>query len=821
MNNKATLFADVILPLPLQKYYTYTIPAEFVKSASVGKRTIVQFGSKKLYTAVINNVHQRAPDNYKTKEIITILDDRPIVGQLHLLFWEWIAEYYLCTVGDVFKAAVPSGLRLESETKLFIKTIDKELKLNETENLLIEIINDNPGINLQKLLQSLGKPHYVNYIRLLIDKNIVLAEEKLKDTFTPKKETYIELNNKYHSQKTLNEAFEQLKNAPKQTELLMQFLKLSGFSNQQKLIKKQELLQKSQSNSSTLASMVSKNILLQKQVEVSRFFKEPEQLQPPYKLNNIQQAALEDIKRQFNEKQVVLLHGITSSGKTELYIHLIHEQIKKGKQVLYLLPEIALTAQIIIRLKTFFGDKVGIYHSKFGNAERVEIWKDLLNTDSRFKVILGVRSSIFLPFQDLGLVIVDEEHENTYKQFDPAPRYHARDAAIYLAGLHNTNVLLGTATPSVESFFNAKNQKYGFVEITKRYKNIKLPQIYVINLQEAYKKKKMHSHFTPELLDHLKHAFNSNEQAILFQNRRGFAPYLQCTSCEWIPQCPNCDVSLAYHKNLNKLVCHYCSYSIVLPKVCQACGNPSLETRGFGTEKIEDEIKIYFDNVSVERMDTDTTRSRRSYEKIIRDFEEKKTDVLIGTQMISKGLNFDNVSVVGILNADNMLNFPDFRAHERSFDLMTQVSGRAGRSKKQGTVIIQTYDPKHPIIQNVLNNDYYSMYNLQIAERKQFSYPPFVRMIKIIIKHKNKETLNSAALLLANRLRSAFGNRILGPQYPVIGRIQNYYIKHIILKIEKAKPVNKAKEYIFNQINNMNSNPKFKSIIVNLDMDTM
>lgn len=822
--NEHHLYANVILPLPLAKLYTYYVPPELINEAETGKRCLVQFGKRKYYSALIKTLHKTPPQNYSVKPLISILDQKPIIHNIQFRFWDWMAQYYMCTTGEVFKAAIPSGLRLESETQVFLHHRPESTReLSPNEELVIEVVENNPGIHVQKLSSVLEKEETLSYVKSLIDKNYLYAEEQIRDKFTPKKEEYITLHPKVRSKEAINQAIYQLQNAPKQTQLLMTFLQATGSMQQLKdqEMKKSELLRQAGVAASTLKPLLDKRYLQIQEKEVSRFFQNPQQRGSLQTLNDTQQQALNTIKEQFKQKQVVLLYGVTSSGKTEVYLHLINEQLQQGKQVLYLLPEIALTTQIIHRLKTVFGNQVGIYHSKFSEAERTEVWNRVLSKgDDRYSVILGVRSSVFLPFTNLGLVIVDEEHENTYKQFDPAPRYNARESAIYLAGYYQARVILGTATPSVESYHNVEREKYGIAYISKRYKSIQLPSIQIVNIREAGKKNLMRSHFSSVLLRSMKQALHNHEQIILFQNRRGFSPFIECSTCGWIPNCKNCDVSLTYHKKPQKLICHYCGYQINIPRQCEACGSPTLETRGFGTEKIEDEIQLFFEQARIKRMDMDTTRSKKAYEKLIEEFENHQIDILIGTQMISKGLNFENVSTVGILNADNLLNFPDFRAHERSFQLMTQVSGRSGRSKKQGQVIIQTTHPEHPILKNVVNNQFEEMYRNQIEERKEFNYPPFARLIKLIIKHKNKDVLDEYCNTFIHQLHLYFGrNRVLGPQYPLVGKVQRYYIKHIIIKIERSKSFNKAKKYIQETINHLQAGKKYGSIVVQADVD--
>ncbi|MCK4662314.1 MAG: primosomal protein N' [Bacteroidales bacterium] len=825
MDNKNTLFADIILPLPIPKLYTYSIPSELEQKIKTGHRVIVQFGKKKLYSAIVCNIHNNKPEKYKTKKIISILDEKPIINNLQLKFWKWISEYYMCSLGEVYKAALPSGLKLESETKIiYNESFSEHKNLNDTEYLIINILEKRNILTINEISSLIESSKSLSVIKNLINKNAVYVVEKIKDSYKPKLVKYVKLPDDFKNKKNLNTLLDKLQKAPKQFELLVTYLTLSEFLNNKtpKEVTKKELLERVKATDQTLNSLVKKNALIIYEKEVGRLKENIISLKKSSKLNDFQAKAYNKIKQDFINKDVTLLHGVTSSGKTEIYIKLINDIIATGKQVLYLLPEIALTTQIINRLKNIFGKKVGIYHSKFNDSERVEIWNKVLNNDENsYKVILGVRSSIFLPFNNLGLIIIDEEHENTYKQFDPVPRYHARDCAIVLGKLHNAKILLGTATPSIESYYNSKNKKFGYVELTQRYKEIQLPEVIIADTKTAYRKKQMKSFFSPVLLENIETALKNKEQVILFQNRRGYSPYLECSVCGWIPECEHCNVSLTYHKYFNNLNCHYCGYTLNNPANCLACGSTSMETKGFGTEKIEDEIAIFFPEAKIARMDLDTTRSRYAYQRIISDFENNNVDILIGTQMISKGLDFDNVRIVGILNADNMLNYPDFRASERSFQLMLQVSGRAGRSEKRGKVIIQTSNPAHPIIHFVMNNDYISFYENQIKERKKFNYPPFNRLIKITIKHKNPETLNIASKQLANKLKPIFGKRLLGPQAPVINRIQNWYLKTILIKIEKDKSFSKAKTYLYKTSNELKHTKDYGNLQIVFDVDPM
>ncbi|MFO7829521.1 MAG: primosomal protein N' [Bacteroidales bacterium] len=818
------LFADVILPLPLKQLFTYSIPDSMQNSIGIGKRVIVQFGKRKIYAAIVHSVHNNKPKDYKTKDIVSVLDENPIVNESQLKLWQWIANYYMCSLGEVFKASMPSGLKLESETKVIYhaENIDP-VKFNSTESLILDYLEKTNIASVNDISNALNRKDALPVIKSLLEKKAVILEEKLKESYKPKTEIFIGLHESVKTEKQLNETFDSLKNAPKQLDVLMRFIQLSGkfMKKESAEVSKTVLIKESKSNHQTIKSLIKKNILTEYEQITSRLDHSASSTKEIKQLSIAQQHAYDAIHNEFEQKQVALLHGVTSSGKTEIYIQLIKEQIEKGKQVLYLLPEIALTAQIINRLKTVFGNRVGIYHSKFNDGERVEVYQNVMssNTENNYDIILGVRSSLFLPFSNLGLIIIDEEHENTYKQYDPAPRYNARDSAIVLAQIHKAKVLLGTATPSIESYFNAISGKYGFVELITRFQDIKLPEIILTDTRRARKRKEMKSHFTPLLLENIEQSLERKEQIILFQNRRGFAPFLECETCGWIPYCTQCDVTMTYHKHKNELICHYCGYTIPSPKACKACGNTSMITRGFGTEKIEDDIKIFFPDAKVKRMDLDSTRSKFAYENIISGFEMGEIDILIGTQMVSKGLDFDNVGLVGILNADNMLNFPDFRAFERSYQLMAQVSGRAGRKNKQGKVIIQTSNPEHPILQFVLDNKFEEMYKSQMYDRKNYNYPPFCRLINISIKHKKADLVEKSSNQLAVNLKKIFGKRVLGPESPVISRIQNLYIKKILLKVERQRSFEKAKQLLDQQIIRLVTMDDFKTIQISIDVD--
>lgn len=828
MQSTSLIFADIILPLPLPVLYTYSIPENLKEQAEIGKRVIVNFGEKKLYTGLIKKIHNEKPANYETKPVSSILDSVPIVNEFQLNFWEWIAKYYMCSLGDIFKAALPSALKIESETKIsFNKNFEIDETLNSQESFLISCLKNEKSISIKELSETLNsqkeeqlslnintlpakkstkktplKASDLKLIKSLIDKKAILVEENLKGNYRPLIETFVKLNDDLYEETNLHRIFNELTKAPAQLKMLMTFIQMSDHFNQStfKEIKKQNLVKRSDVSPSVFDGLIKKKIFEIYEKETTRIDTKNLSLANANILSEAQQKAFEEINQKFQEKNVVLLHGVTASGKTEIYIHLIKETLKKGKQVLYLLPEIAITSQIINRLKNVFGNKAGIYHSKFNDAERVEIWNNVgeLSKDKEksYQIILGVRSSIFLPFDNLGLIIIDEEHENSYKQSDPAPRYHARDAAIVLAQMHGAKTLLGTATPAVETYFNAKNDKYGLVELNERHKNIQMPNIVAVDTKKLRKQKKMKSHFSPQLIEKIEETLTKNEQVILFQNRRGYSPFLECNTCGWIPGCKNCDVSLTYHRKNNLLVCHYCGYTIENTGNCLACEDTVMEAKGFGTEKLEEEISIIFPDAKIARMDLDTTRSKKAFQEIISNFETGKLDILIGTQMVTKGLDFDNVNLVGIMNADNMLHFPDFRAFERSYQLMAQVSGRAGRKNKQGNVIIQTSQPNHSIIKNVIDNDYKTMFINQLSERKEYSYPPYIRLIKIVLKHKDAQELNKIAYETANQMKTIFGKRVLGPEYPLVGRVFTWYQKQIFLKIEKEKSIVKARNYL-------------------------
>lgn len=817
-------YIDVILPLPIKANFTYLVPDEWDNQIRTGMRVIVPFGKKKMYTAIVYLIHTIRPDTaYEVKEIVALLDANPVIRFPQFKFWEWIASYYMACLGDVYQAAVPAGMKIESETTVCINPdFVAEAVLPVKEQQILDILSDGKAIKVEELSKSAGSGNILPVLRCLLDKGAVEISEELLEKVRAKTEIYVKLNDEFTSEDKLKLLFGELGRAKKQLDLLMVYIDLSKMfqPTRRTEVSRKDLLDKSGVSPAVLNSLLEKNIFETYKKEISRFSAYNADVQEVYPLNEHQQVALQETLRLFNEKPVVLLHGVTSSGKTELYIHLIKKTLESGAQVLFLVPEIALTTQLTARLKRVFGDRLGVYHSKFSDAERVEIWNNVLN-DKSYDIVIGVRSSVFLPFRKLGLVIVDEEHESSYKQYDPAPRYHARNAAIVLASMHGAKTLLGTATPSVESYFNAQSGKYGLVELNKRHADMELPSFLVVDIKEAYRKKRMEGHFSDELLEKMKKSLENKEQVILFQNRRGYAPLLECKNCANVPKCRNCDVSLTVHKVFNTLSCHYCGYTEPIPTICPACKTPGLSTKGFGTEKIEDEISQIFPEARIARMDLDTTRSKKSYERIITDFEQQKIDILIGTQMVTKGLDFERVSIVGILNADNMLNFPDYRAHERAFQLMAQVSGRAGRKHKQGLVVLQTSSPDHPVIQQVLQNDYQALFETQQKERLMFKYPPYHRIIELSVRHRDIKVCKQAAHELVVQLRNVFGSRVLGPVEPPVGRIQNMFIRQIILKIENEASPAKAKEIIGHVTDELLSDARFKAIRLSIDVDPM
>ena len=817
---QAQYFIDVILPIPLERLFTYSITSAEYHYIKPGMRVAVPFGKAKIYTAIVYKIHTEAPVVYEAKDIHHILDETPVVNDYQLELWSWISKYYMCTLGDIMRAALPSAFLLESETIIRLNDVttilDSELK--DDEFLVYEALQHQSSLKVNDISNILDRNNILPVLKRLLEKDAITVEEAVFEKYKPKLVRYVKLNTDYSSNEALQQLLKNLSNAPKQSAVVMALFSLTANTN--KPIKVSELITKSNASSTQIKTLVDKQILEEYFIQTDRIQYSGEENKAIKGLNKHQENALNEIVQSFEKHNVTLLHGVTSSGKTELYVKLIDDILKSGKQVLYLVPEIVLTTQLVNRLQYYFGEQVAVYHSKYSLNERVEVWNQVLNNSSKAKLILGARSAVFLPFNSLGLVIVDEEHEQSYKQFDPAPRYHARDTAIVLANLFDSKTLLGSATPSIESYFNAtKEQKYGFIELNTRYNDILMPEIELVDIKDKHKRKRMKGHFSDRLMEEMTEALQNGQQIILFQNRRGFSPIVECNTCGHSPQCPNCDVSLTYHQFRDQLRCHYCGYNTVMLKTCDACGSVELDSKGFGTEQIEEEVKLLFPDYKAGRMDLDTTRGKYGYEKIITAFEQQEIDILVGTQMLTKGLDFRNVKLVGIMNADNMLNFPDFRAHERSFQMMLQVAGRAGRTAERGKVLIQTYNPYHKILQQVSNNDYVSMFNEQLDERYNYKYPPIHRLIKITLKHRDYNKVNTGADWLAKSLKQVFNTNVLGPEFPPVSRIRNQYHKNILIKIPENQSLLKTKEAILKIKNSFISVKDFRPIRVILNVD--
>jgi len=823
---RTTLFVNVLLPLPVAGYFTYRVPFDFNDEVEAGKRVVVQFGKKKVYTALIHSVTEKAP-KVETKYILGVLDLKPVANEFQFRLWEWMASYYCCTVGEVMNAALPSALKLASESKVrIVPGVELSTKiLSEKEYNLLRALKENGALSITDASRFADLVKIIPLIHNLIEKGYIVTEEEIRDRFTPKTLSFIKLTDAYSSEEQLQQIYNKLEQkAPKQLDLLIEYIQLSKIMTANPVeVSRKELFARIDDGAVKFKALEKKGVFEEYDKEISRLnYRQATQSVDSIELTVEQSRAMQEITDSFSTKNVTLLHGVTSSGKTEIYIKLIRQMLDEGKQVLYLLPEIALTSQIINRLQKYFGNEVGVYHSRYNENERVEIWQHVAGTGSQsFNVLLGARSAMFLPFNNLGLIIIDEEHDASYKQYDPAPRYNARDAAVFLASMHGAKVLLGSATPAIESFYNASQGKYGISSLMERFGGLLLPQIKLVNLKEEHRKKTMQSIFSSALIREIEAALAANEQVILFQNRRGFSLHIDCENCGWIPHCVQCDVSLVYHKNQNQLRCHYCGYTTRIPDKCPDCGHTHLVMKGFGTEKIEEELSLIFPAARISRMDLDTTRSRFAHQKLIAAFEERKVDILVGTQMVTKGLDFDHVSLVGILNADSLLSYPDFRAFERGFQLMAQVAGRAGRKNKQGKVLIQAFNPSHPILGMVLEHNYEALYQSQLIEREKFNYPPFCRIVQLSLRHVNADLINKAADELAKTLRGLFGKRVLGPEYPTVSRIRNQYLKNILLKFEKGIPLPKAKDEIRNAIIKLNANPEYKQVRVLIDVDPM
>ncbi len=813
-------FLDVILPIPVERLFTYKITAEQAAAIQQGMRVAVPFGKSKIYTAISFRVHQTPPSAYEAKDIHEVLDEIPIVGEIQLTHWQWMATYYMCTLGEVIRAGIPSMFLLESETQILPNELDniKEESLSDDEFLVVEALHHQSSLQIKDIMDITGKKRVLPIIHGLVQKEVIKLKEQIHEKYRPKQVKYIKLHEKYGTEEALEELLMHLERAPKQSQAVLSYFNIQG--KNKKPLKLTNLEKESGVSKAVIKTLVDKSIFEVYEIQTDRVIFDSNQKMPgDIELNKLQEDALGVINQSFELGRVALLHGVTSSGKTEVYIKLIQKTLEAGKQVLYLLPEIALTSQLINRLKAYFGNEIAVYHSRYSQNERVEVWQNVLQKTDRAKVVLGARSALFLPFTDLGLVIVDEEHEQSFKQFDPAPRYHARDAAIYLAHLHGAHCLLGSATPSIESYTNTKKGKYGLAEIPRRYGEVLMPEIELVDIKEAHRKKRMMGHFSERLLNAMSDALNKGEQIILFQNRRGFAPILECTTCGHTTQCPNCDVSLTFHQRRGQLRCHYCGYHIPMLKACQACGNSTLDTKGFGTEQVQEELKELLPDVKVGRMDLDTTRGKYAYEKLITAFETQELDILVGTQMITKGLDFRNVGLVGIMNADSLLNFPDYRAHERSFQLLVQVAGRAGRTQKRGKVLIQTYNPYHQVLQQVSGYEYQKFFEEQLYEREQFKYPPRVKILRITMKDRDFNKLNDASNWFTSSLRNVLNCTVLGPESPVVSRIRNEYLKHILVKFNPKEPVSKTKKSIKRIEQSFDAISKYRSVRVVYDVD--
>lgn len=818
------MFAEIIVPLPLYGTYTYRIPPEIQGAVQVGSRVLVQFGKKKFYTGLVSSLHNETP-TYEVKDIVSVLDPKPLVKYPQIKLWNWISEYYLCSVGEVYKAAVPTGLKPESETMISLNEefgTPEGVKLTERQAMVVMLLEEKKRLRISDIEKELKIKNVTQIAGSMLDMGIIHIDEKIVERYHAKSETYIELNIERGDQEGLKEFFDKTHRSQYQEKALICWLDLSGWmqSNRPLLdVTRKQLLDLSGISAGILRSMIEKGIFRQEKRSINRFNgNDSVKRQDLATLSPQQQRACQEITEQLRSRQSVLLHGVTGSGKTEVYTHLIDHVLKTGNQVLYLVPEISLTTQLTDRLRKVFGDRLLVYHSKFSDSERVDIWKRLLESNEPM-VVLGVRSSVFLPFGRLGLVIVDEEHESSYKQYDPAPRYNARDTAMVLASMHGAKVVLGSATPSIETYYKATTGKYGLVTLSERYEGAVLPEVEIIDMREQRKKKQNIGTLSSPLIQEMRGALSDNKQVILFQNRRGFAPVVVCQQCGWTPKCENCDVSQIYHKYNNMLKCHYCGYTRALPTVCPACGLNGIEVYGYGTERIAEEVGKNFPEARISRMDLDTTRNKDAYQDIIEDFAAHRTDILVGTQMVSKGLDFGEVRMAGVINADTLLNFPDFRSNERAYNMLEQVAGRAGRRKEKGKVLIQTTNPKENVLEYVKAHDYSSYYQSEIAERERYAYPPFTKIINIYLRNKDGNMVDRAAVIYAKKLREVFGTRVLGPEKPFVGRIALWYIQSIMLKIEAGASMSKVKQILRQIYEQAAAWSEFKSTQIYYDVD--
>ena len=809
-------YADVILPLPLKGTFTYHITKKQKESLDIGFRVAVSFGKRKVYTGIIKKVHNTKPELYETKPIEFIYDEEALVTELQIDFWSWISRYYFTPIGDVLKAAIPSTFLLESDTVIIKKEVDKNTieQMSGDEFLIYEAL-DFKNLKINEVSDIVDKKNTYTIIQKMILKDLVELNFEINEKYKPKLVSVVYVNKEFTDNMSNNDFLEKLHQSPKQKEILLQII---SKINLKKYIAVKDLKKTLYFSDSSLKSLQEKGFILIKKVKIDRITYDDNYSLKINDLSENQKKVLNQIQNQLEEKEVILLDGVTSSGKTEIYIKIIESYIENNEQVLYLLPEISLTTQIIQKLKSNFGDKISVFHSKYSLNERTEVWKKIKNNDKKSRLIVGARSSIFLPFNNLGLIVVDEEHETSYKQQEPSPRYNARDSAIFLSKLNNSKVILGSATPSIESTFNAKNKKYGYVKLNERYGNVKMPNVLPIDMKSEIKHE-FSPVFSLKLVHEIKKTLKEGKQVILFRNRRGYSPQWLCDSCGNAIMCDNCDVSLTYHTSSNTLKCHYCGFSSKAEKKCSTCGFDSMSFKGDGTQQIEEIVNEIFQNVRIGRMDWDSTRGKWSFEKIINSFANHEIDILIGTQMVTKGLDFKNVSLVGVLNTDHFLNFPDFRAHEKAFQILTQVAGRSGRSGEQGKVFLQTYQPDHPIIKNVINNEYDKMYNNQLTERKDYKYPPFVRIIRITIKDKSYDKLNNASEWLNRVIRDNFKGIVLGPVYPEIARIKNKYNKEFLIKLKNLNELNKFRSTFQSIHKSFDSISKFRSVRIVVDVD--
>ena len=817
--NSQTHFIDVLLPLALPKAYTYCISKDEASILKPGSRVAVPFGKQKIFTGIVSQIHKLSPQTYEAKPIVMILDKNPIVTQKQLEFWKWISNYYMCTEGEVLRAALPAALMIESESVL-VKceiTEDQLESLSDLQYIVFEAL-EKQSLTLEEISKITDLNKVMPLVLDMIEKKVAIIHQKLEEKFKPKKIREVQLKPFYKEVNQIEKVFKSLGRAPKQKAILMALISKENDSSS--WFNVSELKKKTKASSLQIKTLIDKGILQESYRETNRILiRHVEDQTSEILLSKAQFNALENLKVQLLNKKVVLFEGVTASGKTEVYISLIEEQIKEGKQVLYLLPEISLTSQIVKRLASRFGDQVLVYHSRFSIHERTEVWNQVLDKNSKRKIIVGARSSVLLPFQDLGLIIIDEEHENSYKQFDPAPRYQARDSAIYLAQNLGAKVVLGSATPSIETAENVRNKKYGWVKLTERFGGVSLPNIELINLKEEHRKKNMTGMFSKQLITSIKETLSNRKQVILFQNRRGYAPILECMSCGHCPQCTQCDVSLTYHQTKNQLCCHYCGYNIPMPIQCHACGMTTLSTKGFGTQQIEEQIKKLFPNTSVGRMDWDSTRGKWDFDKIIEAFDKERIQILVGTQMVVKGLDFKNVLLVGVINADHVLNIPDFRAHERSYQMMCQVAGRAGRSDQKGKVLIQTFQPDHPTLKHVLEHNYEELYLTQKKERKNYHYPPYFKMIRITFKSRQYETVNMSSEWFSNVIKQSYQGSILGPIFPAVSRVRNLFHKQLLIKVDHKLNSNEVKSLLSKTYKSFQAVAAFRSTRVNFDVD--